>query len=471
MTSRRRKNKSWPAACLYTQLFCLMIGGTLNVCPFVYAQSTSAALSPLHPPITLGTLQTGQDAPERPDARFDGSAPFSGRLVYAWDTAPIFFSGLGNDPPWQSYLTVHPLESGRQGTVVASSATGSVTYPVLIPKYEAVFQPQYSPDGTKVLIRVGNYLTTNYVTYRPLILDIKAGKLTEVEAPNYSIGNLTVLWSSDSRYIAYLRHGFALPFGGQDTAQLYVYDTRTGKNQQVVENEGVKDSFAWTSGDKLLYSIFPSGTPPTRPPADLYEFSVATGKSILLRHDAYRPASSPDGKEVVFLAVSDPRPSAKSRTPDRTPFSFTYKYAANKYLVVWSRVSGKAHLIRQEQAPHFSELRWFPDSRGLVLTNRRVVSETQDQADITTYDLETDKLRKVATVPYADYEQIDSRRPLFVPLTVAKNSDWLFFTVQQPYMATPTDHGQFLRAIRLADGTVSTLCFVPGYNGLDWQGK
>jgi len=43
--------------------------------------------------------------------------------------------------------------------------------------------------------------------------------------------------------------------------------------------------------------------------------------------------------------------------------------------------------------------------------------------------------------------------------------------VQQPYMATPIDHGQFLRAIRLADGTVSTLCFVPGYNGLDWQEK
>lgn len=446
-----------------------MIVGTLIGFPFVCVQSVRAAPSPLDMPITLGVPQTGQDASDRPGSRFVAPASLSGRLVYAWDTGPVHFSGLGNEPPWQSYLTLRPLSSGRPIVAPAGSATGPATYPIAIPKYEAIFQPQFSPDGMKVLLKVGNYLTSNYVTYRPLILDLKTKTLTEIIAPSQSIGDLTTLWSQDSRYIAYLRHGFGLPFGGEDTAQLHVYDTRTDKDQQVVENEGVKDSFAWTIGGRLLYSVFPAGRPPTRPPADLYQFSATTGRSVLLRHDAYRPVSSPDGKEVVFLSVTDPRSPVKDKASGKAPYRFTYEYAANKYLTLWSRVSGKVRVIRQEQAPQFDRMLWLPDSRGLVLFNRRTISESQDQADVTVYNLAADRLRSVTTVPYADYEHMDGYIPLFVPLTVAKSGDWLFFSVAQPYKATPTDHGQFLRAMRLSDGAVSTLCFVPGYNGLDWR--
>lgn len=461
ITFRQRKNKRHSAARLYNQLSCLIIGATLIGYFFGCAQSISADPSPLNPLITLGTPQTGQSASDRPDSRFESSSPFSGRLIYAWDTGPIFFSGLGNEPPWQSYLTIHPIHPGRPEAVS--------TYPALIPKYAGIFQPQYSPDGTKILFKVGNYLTTNYVTYRPLILDLRTNKLTEIKAPTQSIGSLTVLWSQDSRYIAYLRHGVALPFGGEDTAQLYVYDTSTNTDQQIVENEGLEDNFAWTTKERLLYSIFPAGTPPTRPPADLYVFSAATGKSILLHHDAYRPVSSPDGQEIAFVSVIDPRLPVKGKTASKTFYHFTYEYAANKYLTLWSPVSGKVRLIRQEQAPQYSEIRWHSDSRGIIIINRHPISESQDQANITDYDLATNKQHKAATIIYADYEHIDDYRPLFLPLTVSKDNAWLFFSVRQPYMATSNDHGQFLRAVRLSDGTISTLCFIPGYNGLDWR--
>lgn len=423
--------------------------------------SLAAPQDPWTATISVEAPQTGRGALEKQDARFEPPKQFRGQIAYGWDTGPIFFSGGGNEPPWQSYLTVHSL-------LPSDVALPVVTYPVSIPDDLFVFGPQFSPDGTKILFKVGDYVS-EYVMFRPMLFERKTKKLTEIESPHQSIGNQNLRWSPDSRYVAYLRHGFALPFGGKDdTAQLHLYDTITRKDQQVVENDGVVDSFCWMN-EGLLYSVFPAGGPPSRPPADLFAFSTVTGKSTLLRHDAYRPVSSPDGKKIAFISVSDPRASAKEKQGNKKPFHFTYDYAVNKYLTLWSPENRTTRVIRQEHFAKFSELRWQPSSRGLVIVNRQRLSESQMRAEISTYNLETDRVEHTIKISYADYESMDEYEALFLPLSVSKDNKWLFYRVDQPFLATPTDHGQYLRAVRLSDGLVSTLCFVPGYNGMDWR--
>lgn len=422
--------------------------------------ASAQASDPYHLPIIVRKPQVGSAATDKNGFRLGTALPFQGELVYAWDTGPLFYTGSGTEQPGQSFLTLHML-----GGPPAKTST----YPVTIPKYLNIYGPLLSPDGNKLLFKVGDSLTSSWGTYRPVLLDLRTQKKQEVPAASQSVGDLTMRWSSDGRYLAYLEDGFEQAFGHYQTATLFIYDTQTGKTRKVVENDGVIDSFAWTTRDRLLYSAFPPGEPPARPPADLYEFSTTTGKSVLLRHDAYRPVPSPDGKFVAFISVQNPDEKVKSKSAKKLAWRFTYEYAVNKYLVLWSRRNNTTRLIRRETLPQFSDLRWQPDSQGLVLAGRRIENMHQDRVEIAQYSLATGQTRAITHLLYPDYNHLDQSTPLFAPLTVSQDGKWLFYKLTQPYEAVKTNAGQFLRAVRLSDGKVVTLCFYPGHGDLDWR--
>lgn len=376
--------------------FCTFLIGWL----LVGLPPTPALPSPPVSPVTLGPPQAAGSALDRRGAWFNFHAPFSGRLVYPWDTGPVVMSG--NDPPWRSFLTLHTFQAGRD--TVLTREVIIPNYQVNVPRFQVVLQPLFSPDGSKVLFKIGD-IGSRFSTSDLYLWELEAGRLEDLNASLFSDEN--AFWSPDGRFFARWVGGrYNADDRDQHPAELYVYEIATRRDKVLKNISG----FDWIRRDRR----------------------------------------SPDGRWLAYF----PLPS--------NPEDASWR------LMLRPRHGGRAQVIQRGRGLILG-LCWRPDSRGLVIVTRRGVSDVLSQARIVTYDFASRKIRKVATLLYDDYPNSAASESLFNPLSVSKNNEWLFVVVTQPNDTLKAKRGEFLRAVRLSDGAVSTLCFIPGYHGLDWR--
>jgi Tol biopolymer transport system component len=263
-------------------------------------------------------------------------------------------------------------------------------------------EPQYSPDGSKLLIKLG-YLPETYPSYELYIWDLEQGKLKRAIPPRLAYAK--VFWARDNRHLAYVVGG---DIGGYEATgtghvQARIGDTNTGKEYSLQPNPGVSD-FVWTSQGSLLYTLPPqmqgidnptqttkaknpkvtgkkiSKANPTGPlltkhrsSPEIYEAGT-DGKAKRLISDGYNPVPSPDGKQVVYyrsrsLTDQEAATGTNNFRIDHTASRFRPVYWSGKLLseskvYLYDRQTKQSVLIRNE-TPDW--VYWTPDGSRLVL--------------------------------------------------------------------------------------------------------
>ena len=177
-----------------------------------------------------------------------------------------------------------------------------------------VLQPQFSPDGRALLVKVGRS-NTLYPRYRFYVLNLLTGKWKKV--PSAEVNFPEIVWSPDSRYIAFVEGGDI--FGRErlhengEPLRLMVCQWQQAKTQVIAQNSGVVGGFSFASSTTLLFTQLPSGQSQTSstpsvlaPQPNLYQVNFATkGKPQLLLRYAQHPLVSPDGQRLVFFGAEN----------------------------------------------------------------------------------------------------------------------------------------------------------------------
>jgi hypothetical protein len=441
----------------HRHLWTIFILLSLTIAAFAWAQAnkqqpTHPKLDPRRPfgeyeavlptpipvrPVAVKSPLVGKQMKDARASWFAIQLGFQGRLVYAWDTA--HYGPAGFSWPWDSYLVFRHFGESAGEARAAGNTTSLVSHPVShqvdTPFQTFLFEPQFSPNGEHVLFKVGDP-DSSFGTYVPYIWNLKTQQLRKVEAPNQSIGYRLILWSYNSRYIAYLRGATNIPFGGSVPAELHVYDVQTGTDRSIVKNEGIINSVAWASNDNLLFTVLSklkkdqqaqnsrkserddvdSGEHIAPIQLDIYEAPAALGHPKLLIRHGYRPNVSPDGKWIAFFGSPDVDQSQK--------WSLDYFHSSwGTYLLLSDRIGKERKIIRREQGGRYSILRWMPDSQHLLVIKPSYKGEGTVEARITEFDVHTLKERHIAVIGYKDKFKMDTEeeRALFRPLQVSKD--------------------------------------------------
>jgi len=191
-----------------------------------------------------------------------------------------------------------------------------IVYPIQV-KDNAALEPQLSPDGSALLVKVGT-LETRWPRYRLYVLDLHTGGWKKI--PSGEINFPEVAWSPDSRSVAFVEGGNIFGEETKEPLRLMVCQWQEGKTRVVDENKGVVGGFCFASPDTILYSRLPPGQPqtndnrsPKAPQPEIYEAKEGAAPRPLLRF-AHRPNVSPDGKHIAFYGAENVQhPSALAR--------------------------------------------------------------------------------------------------------------------------------------------------------------
>ena len=200
-----------------------------------------------------------------PASDFSGSvAPDGERLVYARKAA------TGHE------LVILTLDTGSQQVLIRSE--------------DPVFDPAWSPDGTRIAVvhaDAEDHATVAFV-------DPRSGDMTPGTTPPSSVRDTAPAWSPDGTRVAFVRRADADPNGGQ----VMVLDTGTGETTELVAADAPR-FVAWSpDGTTILYSALgPSGS------VDLFTFDQRSSEPealVTAPHDDVIVDWSPDGRHIVF---------------------------------------------------------------------------------------------------------------------------------------------------------------------------
>ncbi len=105
------------------------------------------------------------------------------------------------------------------------------------------FRPDWAPDGKHIA-----YTDTDYNIW---YINLDSGKVTKVDTDRYAHPNraMNPVWSPDSRYITYERQL------DSHFKAIFIYDTQTGKAQQVTDGMADSVSPVWSESGDYLYFL------------------------------------------------------------------------------------------------------------------------------------------------------------------------------------------------------------------------
>ncbi len=265
-----------------------------------------------------------------------GLSECRGRLVYAFDNLQKGFEKTGIS----TYLALKEINENEDISTVKTRyyTVRKDSQQRRDIKFGVIFDPQFSPNGKYILFKFGT--PDIYGSYYLYVLDIASNKAQLVTKRALSYRKTS--WSPDSDYIAYVSGGDAT---GQVTQgerylgplRLYACRWKTGEENLAVENDSVRDNFAWGSPHTLIYAALSESEQETlekqwqtqgvtqslrnkrkiigNPQPRIYEYSVEQGKSQILITDGYRPYPSPNSELIAFYGsgnMNKPRSLSRS---------------------------------------------------------------------------------------------------------------------------------------------------------------
>lgn len=425
----------------------------------------AATATPVPPqPVKVNAPLQGEQAKEAPGSRSNVERKYKGKLIYAFDTAR--YGAAGFAWPWSSYLVLQHMHGAIQDAGAGKKEWTIASYEVETPIDTFLYEPQFSPDGEYVLFKVGNPFGSSG-TYTPYLFNFITQKLQKVPVPHQRVGNRSILWSPDSRYIAYFQGAVAVPLrGGFLPSNLHIYSVETGKDRLIAGEEAVLNSVAWTPQNTLLYSVLPTSNPSsaskpakgietgdkdtlsTRP--DIYEVPAAGGQPKLVVRDGYRPAVAPDGRWIAFFGSPD---SDKS---------------TGEYLLLFNRTKQDRKAI-QRRLDNISLLRWTPDSQYLIIITPVHKVNERVETRITEFNVSSGKERLIGVLEYGDkLVNSDEARLAFRPLEVSNDGQFLFFELLG-FGNDLENNGLFLKAVDLRNGKIDTVARIGSVRRLDWH--
>lgn len=164
-----------------------------------------------------------------------------------------------------------------------------------------VFDPQFSPDGERILFKVG-IPDQNFSLYAFFVWNTKEDNVIAnnllTEGPRYAISARWLKWSPDSKRIAFWGPSSGGAGLGQkpESTKLLSFDLDTGS--ETVVSTSAKAGSAWWSGDSLYFKRASGGSS-----TGLSAFSFSNKEVIAAIPGTQRlsnPVSSPQGKYVLF---------------------------------------------------------------------------------------------------------------------------------------------------------------------------
>jgi hypothetical protein len=259
-----------------------------------------------------------------------------------------------------------------------------------------------------------------------------------------------MLWSPDSRYIAYYQGGnyFARPCVDGDRVQLMVYDVQTGQSYPVPSPQQDVE-FAWTHrGSLLVIGLTPKPQRPTqkkprraegkapefwRNPA-IYEVPIRGGQPKLLIDNGRAPmAESPDGEWIAFYGSHDA--------------------VSERMLYLYNRQEKKRYPV--PGARKIDYLYWTPNSQRVIVGRNRFFYIV---------DITTRKLEQLADLhPAGDTANLTrTGKPGYSPLSVSSDASFVYVKGAE-FMEIVS-----LFAIDLNKGGAVELAQIKSSAGLDW---
>ncbi len=292
------------------------------------------------------------ELPHDPLRKVDSQNQIKGTIVY---TPRII---VYPEQPANYFIVFHDLNKGKDfGGHVSTSAA------YIASTDDHVFNPQYSPNGKKLLIEVGRP-DLPYGGYKFFIWDIEKkvllGNPDELLFP-------TLAWSPDSSAVAFVKGGDEQgnEFAGEISSptHLCVFDLKRGTSTLVLQQTGVT-RFAWTPTGDLLF-VAPkqevAGTTPTASHSAVYRVTPGTREPSKLIDDADTAVPSPDGKSVAFLGWFEDSSIDKARQARPAIYGIgIYNIASNTRTLV--QPLPKA---RRGEGRFPIQLNWSDSSRAL----------------------------------------------------------------------------------------------------------
>jgi hypothetical protein len=400
-------------------------------------------------------------------------AGLSGKVAYTF---------MGSAPEYDNYLVVRDVRNPAAG------GDNCITYKVTGGnKLGRMFDPQFSPDGRHVLVKIGAY-GTSYMSHVMYVMDLKTSRLRMLTAGREPLRLLflPMSWSPDGKFLAFVAH--LDDEGGPDPTQtkpeLITYSLLTGAPYVVSRNIEVRYSFDWLAPHTLLYSslspsggigagatvlsrvpIDPNQLPPLKQHPDLYAVSAEGGAAQRVSPDAYRATASPDGKWIAFFGSENPA----------RPLPLFYDWEWNPRGSVALAVASMGGLRRKalnREEVNYPDVLWGPIHT--LFTLKESGFSPDGSAVVKAWNIETGRFRLVATLTAKDIEPVSRIivQPQFRGLAVAPTRTGACIIVRVTEMVglqgMTYDARTSLVAVDASTGLVSTVARVETAFGVDW---
>lgn len=358
--------------------------------------------------------------------------------------------------------------------VVDTRTNAKTVYPIETIENNWVYDPQFSPDGSNLLLKVGHE-EGEFPRYRLYVLNLHAQRLKKI--PSGELSYHSTAWSPDSQSVAFVEGGSA--FGDEDEGgspiRLMVCQWQQGVTRPIVQNKGVVGGFCFASPDTLLYTALPSpeqeekaGLPKATtsskvPQPNIYEVK-GTGTPRLVVRFGHFPVVSPDGKRIAFFGAENvERPSTINK--------WWWAFSQGSSLCVIDR-DGTGRKALNLQHGNYSQLLW-PSQPDRLLSVDQMQPSPIKQFLIKEWDLGSGRWKALGTLKAQDFEAVDtSLKPgIFALQPPDKKGSIVFYSKEITGLDKVENEYVFLCSIEsfnIATGVTTAIALIKGPPEVDW---
>ena len=280
---------------------------------------------------------------------------------------------------------------------------------------DGCFLPVFSPDGNKLVFRVGYKDSYNNI----LMWNLKAATWHQIPGGDPRAWRYLhdMIWSPGGRYMAHLtgssgdgsffdEQGKAFPEG----YMLTVFDTKIGQEKLLTTQVGTE--FTWTNRGTILYShMFGEQGEDVRNlrqrPA-VYDMDVARGKSQKLFDGGFYAHESPDGKWIAFADW----PGRIVGQEDPTPQQIEENNGIKAGIYFYHRPTKRRMLIGELPLDLFAgRMQWLPNSRSLFVLCLQRNPLNVDEVTNVLYRIDADQQQLKEVARFASFLRFRGTSP------------------------------------------------------------
>ena len=218
------------------------------------------------------------------------------------------------------------------------------------------------------------------------------------------ISYLKILWSPNSKYIAYVRGGDAEgnELSSKRPLQLFVYNVQTDKEKLIAQNPLVTQ-FCWTPANTLIFcqqsgreQIITKSLHPS-----IYEVKAEGGLPHLLVADGFDPQPSPDNQKLAFFGWASSSKKSGNKVSDSQALLGLYVYNRNNNV--------RDLLYDNLSYIQSSGMKWTLDSDKVIFL-QQIEQSPNAKARLNVVSLSERKVKQLAVIRATDFSQFTRSR-------------------------------------------------------------